>query len=310
MAASASPVRIADANVADRLAESVRRLQRRELGCVQPVDQIRQHRARFHRRQLVGIADEDQPRIRAHRLQQSRHHRQRHHRRLVDDDHVVRQPIAPVVPEPRRRVRPAPEQPVQRRRMHSRQRLLVGLVQLADLQLHRLLQSCRRLARRRRQRDPQSRACRQATPAAAPPSSSYPYPDRPSAPSTLAPTRLSPPRAALRSPPGTAGRCQETPSRASPRSSCARRRRPAVLRASTGRGRAGLRRRAALSACLPARLPEWPPAMRRRPATADRPHRPALRPIAGRRTPTRCAAPAPPSRRPARPSRPTLLPAR
>ena len=51
----------------------------------------------------------------------------------------------------------AAEQPVQRRRLQTRQPLLVDGSELGDLELHRLLQPRRRLAGRRGQRDPQPR---------------------------------------------------------------------------------------------------------------------------------------------------------
>ncbi len=53
----------------DHLAEPMRRSQLRHQRVVayrEAIDQIRQHRSGFHRRQLVGIADEDQPCARAH----------------------------------------------------------------------------------------------------------------------------------------------------------------------------------------------------------------------------------------------------
>ena len=49
-------------------------------------------------------------------LQQPGHHGQRHHRRLVDDHHVERQPVVPVVPEPVAAAGHPAQQPVQRRR--------------------------------------------------------------------------------------------------------------------------------------------------------------------------------------------------
>ncbi len=61
-----------------------------------------------------GIADEHQPAVGPHRLDQPGHHRQRHHRGLVDHDHVVRQPVAAVVAEPVAAAALPPEQPVQR----------------------------------------------------------------------------------------------------------------------------------------------------------------------------------------------------
>ena len=67
--------------------------QRRHRGVVapaEPVDQVGEHRTRLDRGELVGVADQHQPGVGAHRLEQPGHHRQRHHRGLVDHDHVVR----------------------------------------------------------------------------------------------------------------------------------------------------------------------------------------------------------------------------
>ena len=132
--------------------------QRRDPPLAQSVHQVRQHRARLYRCELIRVADQHQPGVRPHGLQQPGHHRQRHHRRFIHHDHVMRQPITAMVPEPRRRVRPAAQQPVQRRRMQACERFLIRRRQLANLQLHRLLQPRGRLARRRRQCDPQTPA--------------------------------------------------------------------------------------------------------------------------------------------------------
>jgi hypothetical protein len=113
------------------------------------VHQVAEHRAGFHRRQLVRVSHQDQSRRRADRLQQPRRHRQRDHRRLVDDDHVVGQMVPGVVPEPAPAVRPPAEQPVQRGRGQVRRE-----PQLGGLLADRLLQAGRRLPGRRRQGDP------------------------------------------------------------------------------------------------------------------------------------------------------------
>ena len=73
---------------------------RRRLGTAGGAGEVAEHRAGLDRRELVRVADQHQPGVRAHRLEQPGHQRQRHHRRLVDDDHVVGQPVVPVVPEP------------------------------------------------------------------------------------------------------------------------------------------------------------------------------------------------------------------
>ena len=80
-----------------------------------PGDQVTEHRAGLDRRELVGVTDEHQPAVGAQRLHQPGHQGQRHHRRLVHDDHVVGQPVEPVVPEPAAGPRPPAQQPVQRR---------------------------------------------------------------------------------------------------------------------------------------------------------------------------------------------------
>ena len=70
--------------------------------------------------ELPGVADEDEPRLRPHRLDQPRHERERDHRRLVDDHDVVRQPVAAVVAEAAVAVGAPAEQPVQRRGVRGR----------------------------------------------------------------------------------------------------------------------------------------------------------------------------------------------
>ena len=66
----------------------------RGLAHQQPVgrrsDEVAKHGACLDRGELPWVADEDQPRVAADRLEQARRQRERHHRRLVDDDDVVR----------------------------------------------------------------------------------------------------------------------------------------------------------------------------------------------------------------------------
>ena len=127
--------------------------------CGQPPDQVGEHRSGLDRRQLVGVADQHQPRIGAHRLQQPRHHRERDHRGLVDHDDVVGQGVAAVVPEAGRGVRAPAQQTVHRRRGEPLQAPPVlgvetrpgSLLRLAD----RLQQPGGRLAGRSGQGDPQ-----------------------------------------------------------------------------------------------------------------------------------------------------------
>ena len=149
--------------IADRLAEPVRRRQPRDADVVVPaeaVDQIREHRTRVDRRQLIGIADQQQSGLRSHRLQQPRHHGQRHHGRLVDDDHVVRQAVSAVVPEPRRVLRLPPQQPVHGGGAQPRNALAINGFQLVDLRLHGLVQPRSGLAGGCGQRDAQRRLAR------------------------------------------------------------------------------------------------------------------------------------------------------
>ena len=71
----------------------------------QPLHEVGEHRPGLDRGELVGVADQDQPGLGPHRLEQPGHHRQRDHRGLVDHDDVVRQPVVAVVAEARRGVR-------------------------------------------------------------------------------------------------------------------------------------------------------------------------------------------------------------
>jgi hypothetical protein len=79
-------------------------------------DDVVQDGARLDGRQLVGVSEEHEPRVRADRLDEPGHHRQRDHRGLIDDDDVVGQPVAAVVPEPAVVVGAEAEHPVQGRR--------------------------------------------------------------------------------------------------------------------------------------------------------------------------------------------------
>ena len=126
----------------------------------------------------------------------------------------MRQPIPSMVPESRRRVRPATQQPMKRCCVQPDQRLLVCRLESGHLQLHRLLQPCRRLTCRRSQGVAAgvlavSFAGSTNTPTASPPLSSCRSPGHPSAPSILATARLPPPPAALDSPWETVSPCRE-----------------------------------------------------------------------------------------------------
>ena len=126
---------------ADGFAEAVRRHQggnRAVDDGGQPFDQVGQHGPGLDRGQLIRVTDQQQAGIGTNGLQQSRHHGQRHHGRLVDDDHVVRQTVLPVVPEPRRGVGPAAQQPVQRGGRQGGQALPIGVGECIDFELHGL----------------------------------------------------------------------------------------------------------------------------------------------------------------------------
>ncbi len=87
---------------------------------LEPGDEVGEHRTGLDGRELVGVADQDQTGVGTHGLEQAGHHRQRDHRGLVDHDHVVRQPVGAVVPEPDAAVGSPAEQPVQCRRRSAR----------------------------------------------------------------------------------------------------------------------------------------------------------------------------------------------
>ncbi len=71
--------------------------------------------------ELVGIADENQPALVRHGLEQPRRQRQREHRRLVDDEEVEVQRIAGVVAEPSAMIGSRSEQAVHRHGPQLRQ---------------------------------------------------------------------------------------------------------------------------------------------------------------------------------------------
>ncbi len=101
------------------------------------VDDVGQHLARAHRRQLVDVADEDDRRVRRHGAEQRVHQRHVDHRHLVDDEQVARE-----------RVRLLPLEPA---------RLRIDFEQAVDrlrLDAGRLRQPLGRAARWRAQREP------------------------------------------------------------------------------------------------------------------------------------------------------------
>ena len=73
--------------------------------------EVAQHRSGLDGRQLVGVAHQHEPGLRAHRVEQPGHHRQGDHRRLVHHHDVVGQPLGPAVAE--RAAAPPAQQPVQ-----------------------------------------------------------------------------------------------------------------------------------------------------------------------------------------------------
>ena len=118
-----------------------------------PGHEVGEHRAGVDRGELVGVADQHQPGVRADRLEQPRHHRQRHHRGLVDDHDVVGQPVGRVVPEAGRGCRAASRAAGAASSPSGR-----AAARAVGLLAHRLLQPGGGLAGRRGQRDPQARA--------------------------------------------------------------------------------------------------------------------------------------------------------
>ena len=153
----------------DRLARSRRRAPRaRAPACAARrggTDDVAEHGAGLDRRELARVADEDQARVRAHRLDQPGHQRQRHHRGLVDDHDVVRQPVAAVVAEAAVAARAPAEQAVQRRGLELEQRAAGSRRSTSSrgrLGVHRLLRAARRPCRSAR------RGRRAAASAAAP----------------------------------------------------------------------------------------------------------------------------------------------
>ena len=130
-------------------------------------DDVAEHRAGLDRGELAGVADEHEPRVGPHRLDEPRHQRQRDHRGLVDDDHVVREPVAAVVAEAAVAAAAAAEQPVQRRGVEREQRgaHVVGDVEPARLVVDGLLEPRGGLAGRRGERDQRRRGARPPRPA-------------------------------------------------------------------------------------------------------------------------------------------------
>ena len=122
-------------------------------------DQVAEHRAGADRGELLRVADQHQPGLRPQRLEQPAHHRQLDHRGLVDDDHVVLEPVAAVVAEPGAVVGPPAQQPVQGHAarvpdpLGGRAGLGRGRGDLGQPGLDRLLQPGGGLAGRRGQRD-------------------------------------------------------------------------------------------------------------------------------------------------------------
>ena len=140
-------------------AEPVGRVQRRDRrvgAALEPAHHVAQHRAGLDRGELVRVADEHQPRVGAHGLEQPRHLGQRDHRGLVDHDHVVREPVAAVVAEARGVARVGPQQPVEGRGGDAGEPCAVGVLERRRLLVHRLLQPRGGLAGRRGERDPQA----------------------------------------------------------------------------------------------------------------------------------------------------------
>ncbi len=119
----------------------------------------REHVAGLDRRQLIAIAEQDQPRRRLQRQDELAHQRQIDHRRFVDNDEIGRERIRRVAPETHR-IGPAAEEAMQRARYAGqcvaqrrvdatlRQQLCIALAQ-------RFGESRRRLAGRRGERDTQ-----------------------------------------------------------------------------------------------------------------------------------------------------------
>ena len=62
-------------------------------------DEVAEDGAQFHALQLVGVADEDEPRVGLHGVDQPGQQRQRDHRRFVDHDDVRGQGVRRIVQE-------------------------------------------------------------------------------------------------------------------------------------------------------------------------------------------------------------------
>ncbi len=76
-----------------------------DAGCERPrcrprchrADDLAEHGPSFDARELVGVPDQHERRVRTHRVEQAGHQRERHHRRLVDHYEVMRQLVEAVV---------------------------------------------------------------------------------------------------------------------------------------------------------------------------------------------------------------------
>ena len=80
--------------------------------CAEAAKELAEYGPRFHRGQLVLVAQQHQPRVGRQGLQQGIHHFQMHHRGFVHDEHIHIQRVARVVPE-LARVGPRAEQRMQ-----------------------------------------------------------------------------------------------------------------------------------------------------------------------------------------------------
>ena len=118
-------------------------------------DDVGQDSTGFHRGELVGVADQDQPGRGAYGLQQPGGHGQRHHGHLVDDDDVVRQLVGGMVPEPPLAGRQPAQEPVQGGRAQGPEPVPVAGLELVGCGADRLLQARGRLAGGGGQRHPQ-----------------------------------------------------------------------------------------------------------------------------------------------------------
>ena len=94
--AAVDGVRVGDDAAPGGLAENLRQAHSRDDAAA---DDIGKNVARADGRQLVGIANKDEPTIRAHGTQQRAHKRDVHHGALVENDGVARKRVVLVAPE-------------------------------------------------------------------------------------------------------------------------------------------------------------------------------------------------------------------